>query len=132
MIDQHGVCSLLCDDASPSVANCEWRLRADACAVRAKHVRALCRRSRTNSSQTQRRCWTRSCNPRRPMRIVVLSICLLACTQAKPSEGPSDDATTDGDGKTDDGDGSDGGTPTIWRPHPGTSWQWQLSGTIVT
>jgi hypothetical protein len=29
---------------------------------------------------------------------------------------------------------SDGGTPsgTIWRPAPGTSWQWQLTGTVDT
>jgi hypothetical protein len=30
------------------------------------------------------------------------------------------------------GAGGSGGASGIWRPHPGTSWQWQLTGTIDT
>lgn len=37
-----------------------------------------------------------------------------------------------GDGKTDDGNPVDAAPPAIWQPHPHTSWQWQLSGTIDT
>ena len=40
-----------------------------------------------------------------------------------------------GDGKADDGSSSAvdaAPPPAIWQPHPGTSWQWQLSGTIDT
>jgi len=61
-------------------------------------------------------------------------------------EPPADDeAASDlppaGDGATDGGqsaDGQDGGQhqgdgdASVWRPAPGTSWQWQLSGTIDT
>jgi hypothetical protein len=31
-----------------------------------------------------------------------------------------------------DGGASDGGNAAVWRPTPGTSWQWQLTGTIDT
>jgi hypothetical protein len=46
-------------------------------------------------------------------------------------EGSADpgDAVPDGGNVTDAGDESE---PEIWRPAPGTSWQWQLTGTIDT
>ena len=36
----------------------------------------------------------------------------------------------DGDDQADDSGGDPGAT--VWQPQPGTSWQWQLSGTIDT
>ncbi len=58
---------------------------------------------------------------------------LVACNQmaAPPSQ------QQPGGGKADGADAdaaveADASTPAIWQPHPGTSWQWQLSGTIDT
>jgi len=38
----------------------------------------------------------------------------------------------DGGADDDDAAGGDAGPATVWQPAPGTSWQWQLSGTIDT
>ena len=57
------------------------------------------------------------------MRTTVL---LLAACTAAPATSPTTTAPPLDDGK------ADGDTPTIWQPHPGTPWQWQLSGTIDT
>jgi hypothetical protein len=63
-----------------------------------------------------------------------------------PATHPGDGSPGDDGGKTDDGTttgddaaGDDASTgadapepPSVWRPMPGTSWQWQLTGTIDT
>ena len=72
------------------------------------------------------------------MRINWFVLALLGCGNTPASMMPGD--TGDDGGKTDDGSetdtdaGTDGSTdePTIWQPPPGTSWQWQLTGTINT
>jgi hypothetical protein len=48
--------------------------------------------------------------------------------------GPGDQGDGGDPGGADDGVGDAGGDvgPGIWHPAPGTSWQWQLSGTIDT
>jgi len=58
-----------------------------------------------------------------------LVLCLVACNA--PVNPVHDDAGEIGDsgGKSDDGDPAPAG---VWMPPPGTSWQWQLSGTIDT
>ena len=40
--------------------------------------------------------------------------------------------TTGSGGTGSGGSGTGGNTPTIWQPAPGTSWQWQLTGSIDT
>ena len=65
-----------------------------------------------------------------------LLIFVLACGHSSPSPGnPPPDGKAGGDG----GSGGDAGTTidgpasaSVWTPHPGTSWQWQLQGTIDT
>lgn len=47
----------------------------------------------------------------------------VAVTVQEPAGGGGDDG---GDG------GGDGGSGNIWQPKPGTSWQWQLTGSIDT
>src|SRR5262245_35587138 len=80
------------------------------------------------------------------MRSVLLFLALAAC--GTPATGPGDGSAGDDGGKTDDGtSGDDAGgggddaggggddgpsPPAVWRPAPGTSWQWQLTGTINT
>jgi hypothetical protein len=44
----------------------------------------------------------------------------------------ADDCCTEADGDDQDNDSGGDPGPTIWQPQPGTSWQWQLSGTIDT
>jgi hypothetical protein len=65
--------------------------------------------------------------------ILAVLTALTGCGGGTSAGGP-DAAVTSGDGGPGDGapgppDGSPGG---VWRPPPGTSWQWQLSGTIDT
>lgn len=47
---------------------------------------------------------------------------------------PTTDGGTTDSGTTDSGTTTDGGTApgTIWHPAPGTTWQWQLTGSIDT
>src|SRR5262245_60035207 len=60
------------------------------------------------------------------MRSLVL-IALVACSH------PAHTGDDTGDGGKTDGDGTiDGAPPSIWHPHPKTSWQWQLEGAIDT
>jgi len=56
-----------------------------------------------------------------------LVICLVACSS--PTVPTTDNPGDDG-GKADDGDRHP--PPRVWRPAPGTTWQWQLAGTIDT
>ena len=57
-----------------------------------------------------------------------LAVMLVACaTPAHAPQTPPDDGKADGDGTS-----PDAMPMAIWQPHPGTSWQWQLSGTIDT
>ncbi|HEY5924132.1 MAG TPA: endo alpha-1,4 polygalactosaminidase [Kofleriaceae bacterium] len=77
------------------------------------------------------------------MRATCALLVIVGCSNAPMMPGD----TGDDGGKADDGDAStdagvepdpdgdvDGNTgrPTIWQPPPGTSWQWQLTGTINT
>lgn len=52
-----------------------------------------------------------------------------AADTTNPSDTESQVDTSVGSDSASPGDGSDV-TPTIWRPTTGTSWQWQLSGTL--
>src|SRR5262245_15557289 len=60
---------------------------------------------------------------------------LVACghpSAAPPGEQPPD-GKADGNGSdTTDAQLGDGAGRLVWAPHPGTSWQWQLQGTIDT
>jgi hypothetical protein len=60
-----------------------------------------------------------------------LPLLLAACTSphAPPSNGSGDNGKGDGTATMVDAAPPPAG---IWQPHPGTSWQWQLSGTIDT
>jgi hypothetical protein len=62
----------------------------------------------------------------RPMRWLVL--CVLACSAPM---NPLHDAADDVGGTSDDGD-MPPPPAGVWMPAPGTSWQWQLSGSIDT
>ena len=56
-----------------------------------------------------------------------LVICLVACSAPMATTPPA----TDSGGKADDGDPPPP-PQGVWMPAPGTTWQWQLSGTIDT
>ncbi len=64
-----------------------------------------------------------------------LLVLLVACghpSSAPPGEQPPD-GKADGDGSaTGDAQLGDAAGGQVWTPHPGTSWQWQLQGTIDT
>ena len=66
------------------------------------------------------------------MRWLVVFVVVGACTFEVPPPDPPGGGSGAGSGN---GSGSGTGPSTdpgatIWQPHPGTSWQWQLSGTI--
>jgi hypothetical protein len=59
----------------------------------------------------------------RMMMLGAAVVFFTACSTQRP------EGTGQGDGGI---PGSDGGTGSRWQPRPGTSWQWQLSGTLDT
>jgi len=54
----------------------------------------------------------------------MLAIAILVGCSHPSAVGGDDGGPVDG--------GGDGATPSVWHPHPHTSWQWQLEGTIDT
>jgi endo-alpha-1,4-polygalactosaminidase (GH114 family) len=74
------------------------------------------------------------------MRITWLLFALVACSHdaGMPGDhgddgGKGDDPIADAGTDVGGGSANDSGTDTaIWQPPPGTSWQWQLTGTIDT
>jgi hypothetical protein len=65
---------------------------------------------------------------RRGMRMLWIAI-LVGCSHPAPA---GDDANGGKDGEGMSDAGSDGTAASVWHPHPPTSWQWQLEGTIDT
>jgi hypothetical protein len=58
-------------------------------------------------------------------------VLVVGCSHPAPAGGDdASDGKADGDGV--DGNRDDGAAPSVWHPHPHTSWQWQLEGTIDT
>jgi hypothetical protein len=60
-----------------------------------------------------------------------LAIVLVGCSlHGSHGHGPPGDSGAPGDNPNDHGDASGDAPASVWHPQPGTSWQWQLSGTI--
>jgi hypothetical protein len=66
---------------------------------------------------------------RRSIIVLVLTACAGPNVPGDPIGDPGSDSGGDTGGK---GDGDDPVPPAIWQPTPGTTWQWQLTGTIDT
>lgn len=68
------------------------------------------------------------------MRLLLLFLVACSSPTASPPGVQPPDGKADGDGSDDPDAGTpaDGAATTVWTPHPGTSWQWQLEGTIDT
>ena len=65
------------------------------------------------------------------MRAVAVLAFLAACGSG-PGAGAPDASLAGGDGAVAADARPDGAAAGVWQPAPGTSWQWQLSGTIDT
>jgi len=57
---------------------------------------------------------------------------VVGCSRPPAAGNDASGGKADGDGSADAGSDLDAAPPGIWHPHPRTSWQWQLEGTIDT
>jgi hypothetical protein len=55
---------------------------------------------------------------------------VVGCSHPAPAGDDANGGKADGDDTVDAA--GDGAAPSVWHPHPNTSWQWQLEGTIDT
>jgi len=63
--------------------------------------------------------------------LALLVVAACSFEEAVPDPPGSGSGSGSGQGPADDpNDGGSGSASSIWQPHPGTRWQWQLSGTI--